>query len=158
MKSLKILAALTITSTALPPTAIARDLIRIDRLNAQEQVVELDVTPLGLVIDFGSQISSVKLTHKTNIFYQGMDGALCQGSSNCSGSVPTILFVQKIPEIEFKDEEPVSGGYSLLYVDTASGLYRFKFKPVNKNPEYTKVEIQEAISPLFTAPDGLSNE
>ena len=149
MKFLKILAALTITSTALTPTAIARDLIRIDRLNAQERVVELDVTPMGIAIDFGSPISSVVLSHKSNIVYRGMDGALCRRDSQCGGSAPTILFVRKIPKIDFKDEEPVSGGYSLLYVDTASGMYRFKFKPVNKNPEYTKVEIENSIAPLF---------
>ncbi len=154
MKPLNLLAPLTLTSLAFSSitcqTAIANDIIRIDQLNAQERVVELDVTPFGLAIDFGTQISSVTISHRSNIVYRGMDGTLCSGDSRCSGSPPTILFVRKIPKINFKDEQAVSGNYSFLYVDTASGMYRFKFKPVNKNPQYTKVEIENTVQPLFS--------
>ena len=154
MKPLNLLAPLTLTSLAISsinlPSAIASDIIRIDQLNAQERVVELDVTPFGLAIDFGTKISSVTISHRSNIVYRGMDGALCRGNSGCSSSAPTILFVRKIPKINFKDEEAVSGNYSFLYVDTASGMYRFKFKPINKNPQYTKVEIESTVKPLFS--------
>ncbi len=164
MKPLKLLVPLTLISLApltidchkaisqsLSFAETASDIIRIDQLNAQERLVELDVTPSGLIIDFGSQISSLKLTHKSNISYHGMDGVLCQGSNNnnCDGRIPTILFLEKIPRINFKDEEPLPGNYSFLYVDTASGMYRFKLKPVTKNPEYTKVEIENTVKPLF---------
>ena len=154
MKPLNLLAPLTLTSLAISSitcqTAIANDIIRIDQLNAQERVVELDVTPFGLAIDFGTKISSVTISHRSNIVYRGMDGALCRGNAGCSSSAPTILFVRKIPKINFKDEEAVSGNYSFLYVDTASGMYRFKFKPINKNPQYTKVEIGNSVKPLFS--------
>ena len=148
MKRLKLLAASVIASVVITPIALAKDIIRIDRLNAQERVVEIDVTPMGVVIDFGSPISSVVISHRSNIVYHGMDGTLCLESSRCrGGSPPTILFVRKIPKINFKDEEPMVGGYSLLYVDTESGMYRFQMKPVNQTPKYTKVEIQNSVTP-----------
>ncbi len=75
-----------------------------------------------------------------------MEASQCRG-----GSPPTILFVRKIPKINFKDEEPMVGGYSLLYVDTESGMYRFEIKPVNQTPKYTKVEIQNSVTPLLPA-------
>ena len=57
MKQLKILAASVIASVVITPMTWAKDIIRIDRLNAQERVVEIDVTPMGVVIDFGSPLS-----------------------------------------------------------------------------------------------------
>ncbi len=57
MKRLKLLAASVIASVVITPIALAKDIIRIDRLNAQERVVEIDVTPMGVVIDFGSPLS-----------------------------------------------------------------------------------------------------
>ena len=135
------------------PISLANDIIKIDRRNALERTTKLEVTPQGIVIDFGSPVSSVIISHRSKVVFTGVDGALCLSKASCSQeNPPTMLFVRKIPKIEFKDEEAMANGTSLLYVDTASGMYRFEFKPVSKNPTYTKVEInQQEIRPLISA-------
>ncbi len=150
MKILPFLTAFTI-SLCVNLLAKAGDIIKIDRLNAQSRTIQLDVTPMGLAIDLGSPISAVNISHKSQLVFSGMDGVLCPSKANCGEqNPPTILFVRKIPTIDFKDEEAMPNGTSLLFVDTESGMYRFEFKPVNKTPQYTKVEIQEeAVTPLL---------
>ena len=150
MKILPILTACTI-SLCISPLAVAGDIIKIDRSLAQSKTIQLEVTPMGLAIDLGSPISAVNISHKSQIVFSGMDGVLCLSKANCGEqNPPTILFVRKIPKIDFKDEEAMANGTSLLFVDTESGMYRFEFKPVNKTPQYTKVEIQEAVTPLLS--------
>ena len=150
MKILSILTACTI-SLCVSPLAKAGDIIKIDRLNARSRTIQLEVTPMGLALDLGSPISAVNISHKSNIVFSGMDGVLCLSKANCGEqNPPTILFVRKIPKIDFKDEEAMANGTSMLYVDTESGMYRFEFKPINKKPQYTKVEIeQEIVTPLL---------
>ena len=151
MKLINILIALTFSPVCFTSLAEASDIIKLDRHNALERTTQLDVTPIGLVIDFGTPISSTIISHKSNIVFSGVDGVLCIAKANCADeNPPTILFVRKTPRIDFKDEEAMPNGTSLLYVDTESGMYRFELKPVSKTPQYTKVEIeQEPLTPLL---------
>ncbi len=151
MKLVSVLIACTISLCGVSPLAVAGDIIKIDRSLAKEKTIQLEVTPMGLAIDLGSPISAVNISHKSQIVFSGLDGVLCLSKANCGEqNPPTILFVRKIPKIDFKDEEAMANGTSLLFVDTESGMYRFEFKPVNKEPQYTKVEIQEAVTPLLS--------
>ncbi len=151
MKLVSVLIACTISLCGVSPLAVAGDIIKIDRSLAKEKTIQLEVTPMGLAIDLGSPISAVNISHKSQIVFSGLDGVLCLSKANCGEqNPPTILFVRKIPKIDFKDEEAMANGTSMLFVDTESGMYRFEFKPVNKEPQYTKVEIQEAVTPLLS--------
>ena len=150
MKLLSILTSCAILSLCVSPIAKAGDIIRLDRSSALESATKLEVTPQGLVIDFGVLIGSTIISHKSNIVYSGVDGVLCTSKANCEDeNPPTILFVRKIPQVDFKDEEAMPNGTSMLYVDTEVGMYRFEFNPSSSIPKYTKVEIQEEI-PLLS--------
>lgn len=127
--------------------------LKVDREFALERAIAVDVTQMGIVIDFASQISAVNLSHMGQIVFQGFDGILCKIPSQCpANSAPTMLLVRKIPDIEFKTQLPSVDGTSMLFVNTTSGVYRFEFNPVSKKPKYTKVEIRDKpLPPLFNA-------
>ncbi len=147
---LKYLIASTIFPFCFATIALAGDLLSIERESALERTTEIEVTPQGVMIDFGSPISSVTISHKSEIVYRGEDGDLCSSRANCGdASPPTVLFVRKIPKIDFKDEEPMSDETSMLYVNTQAGRFRFELNPLNKKPQYTEIQIKEPLAPLF---------
>ena len=147
---LKHLIASTIFLVWFAPIALADDILPLVRENALERTTEIEVTPQGVMIDLKSPISSVNISHKSEIVYQGVDGDLCFSRSNCGDAPPpTILFVRKIPKIEFKDEEPMSDRTSMLYIKTQAGMFRFELNPLNKKPQYTEIQIKEPLTPLF---------
>jgi hypothetical protein len=126
----------------LPQSVKAGDTVTVPQDFARDRVLKLDVTPMGLVIDLNSEISSVQISHMRNVVYRGIDGVLCDVRSDCpDGPRPTTLFLRKIAPINFKDEEPSPDGTSLLFVTTERGLYRFQLKPVRKTPDYTQIQI-----------------
>ncbi len=127
--------------------------LKVDREFAKERLIKVDVTQMGIVIDFGSTISSVNLSHMGQIVFQGFDGVLCKTPSQCpANSAPTMLLVRKIPTIEFTTQLPSVDGTSMLFVNTDSGVYRIEFNPVSKKPKYTLVEIKDnPLPPLFNA-------
>lgn len=150
----KLTFALAVTSIWLGSTKVIKaETLKVDREFALEREIEVDVTQMGIVIDFGSTISSVNLSHMGQIVFQGFDGVLCKIPSQCpADSAPTMLLVRKIPDIEFKTQLPSVDGTSMLFVNTASGVYRLEFTPVSKKPRYTKVEIKDdPLPPLFNA-------
>ena len=150
----KLTFALAVTSIWLGSTKVIKaETLKVDREFALEREIEVDVTQMGIVIDFGSTISSVNLSHMGQIVFQGFDGVLCKIPSQCpADSAPTMLLVRKIPDIEFKTQLPSVDGISMLFVNTASGVYRLEFTPVSKKPRYTKVEIKDdPLPPLFNA-------
>ena len=122
------------------------DTITIDYNWATNRVIELDVTPMGVVLDFGnSPISAVDLSHLREIIFRGMDGVLCPPQAECpDGAPPTKLLLRKISPIPFENEKPSPDGTTMLYVSTASGIYRFQLQPVEKLNNYTKVNIETA--------------
>lgn len=134
--------------------AIAGDTITVPQDFALQRVIKVDVTQMGLVLDLGSPISSVNLSHMNDVIFTGMDGALCDAKTECPDSPrPTKLLIRKIPPIKFKDQLPSSDGTRMLFVSTESGLYRFWIKPVSASPDYTQVSIQsEFPSTGFPAP------
>ncbi|WP_052056101.1 hypothetical protein [Myxosarcina sp. GI1] len=135
----------------LPHGSLASETIAVDREFALKREIEIDVTPSGIVLQFNSPINAVNLSHLGEIVFQGVDGELCELSTSCTAeTAPTMLLLKKIPKIDFPDLEPTTDGTAMLYVDTASGLYRFELTPKSQKPEYTKVEINdEPMSPLF---------
>lgn len=132
---------------------IKAETLKVDRKFALEREIVVDVTQIGIVIDFGSTISSVNLSHMGQIIFQGFNGVLCKIPSQCpADSAPTMLLVRKIPDIEFKTQLPSVDGTAMLFVNTDSGVYRLSFNPVSKKPRYTMVEIREdPLPPLFNA-------
>ena len=132
---------------------VQAETLKVDRKFALEREIVVDVTQIGIVVDFGSTISSVNLSHMGQIIFQGFDGVLCKIPSQCpADSAPTMLLVRKIPDIEFKTQLPSVDGTAMLFVNTDSGVYRLEFKPVSKKPKYTKVEIKDdPLPPLFNA-------
>ncbi|MGB5633854.1 MAG: hypothetical protein WBM86_13900 [Waterburya sp.] len=132
---------------------VKAETLKVDRKFALLREIVVDVTQIGIVVDFGSTISSVNLSHMGQIIFQGFDGVLCKIPSQCpANSAPTMLLVRKIPDIEFKTQLPSVDGTAMLFVNTDSGVYRLEFKPVSKKPKYTKVEIKDdPLPPLFNA-------
>ena len=132
---------------------IKAETLKVDRKFALEREIVVDVTQIGIVVDFGSTISSVNLSHMGQIIFQGFDGVLCKIPSQCpANSAPTMLIVRKIPDIEFKTQLPSVDGTAMLFLNTDSGVYRLEFNPVSKKPRYTKVEIRDdPLPPLFNA-------
>ena len=150
IKLKQILIASTIFPFCFATIALAGDLLSVDRESALERTTEIEVTPQGVMIDLDSPISSVNISHKSEIVYQGVDGNLCFSRADCGDAPPpTILFVRKIPKIEFKDEEPMSDRTSMLYIKTQAGMFRFELNPLNKKPQYTEIQIKEPLAPLF---------
>lgn len=151
-KKLSILAAIAPIwlMTAKSTTA---ETLKVDRAFALEREIVVDVTQIGIVIDFNSVVSSVNLSHLGQIVFQGFDGVLCKVPSQCpADSAPTMLIVRKIPDIEFKTQLPSVDGTAMLFVNTDTGVYRLEFNPVSKKPRYTKVEIEDKpLPPLFKA-------
>ena len=150
MKITSALLGLTLAFPLMTP-AIAQGTNTIDTINigydwAINRVTELDVTSKGVVINFGnSPISAVDLIHLREITFRGMDGVLCPPQAECSdGSPPTKLLLKKIPPIPFENEKPSPDGTTMLYVSTASGIYRFRLRPVEKENSYTQVNIETA--------------
>lgn len=129
----------------------AAETLRVDREWALNRLIKVEVTQMGIVVDFGSPISAVNLSHMGQIVFQGFDGILCKIPSQCpANSAPTMLLLRKIPPIDFKNQQPSVDGSALLFVNTRSGVYRIEFQPVSKKPKYTKVEIiNEPLTPLF---------
>ena len=132
---------------------VKAETLKVDRKFALLREIVVDVTQIGIVVDFGSTISSVNLSHMGQIIFQGFDGVLCKIPSQCpADSAPTMLLVRKIPDIEFKTQLPSVDGTAMLFVNTDSGVYRLEFKPVSKKPKYTKVEIKDdPLPPLLNA-------
>jgi hypothetical protein len=93
----------------------------------------------------GSPISSVNLSHMSDVVFTGMNGVLCDAkTTECPDSPrPTKLLVRKIPPIKFKDQLPSKDGTRMLFVSTESGLYRFQLKPISASPDYTQVLIEQ---------------
>ena len=145
MKLFSVLLACAVSLPLIAPsTVLANETITVDQNFARERVVKLDVTPMGLVLDFGnSPISAVDLSHLREIIFRGMDGALCSAQAECpEGPRPTKLLLRKIPPIEFENEDPSPDRMAMLFVTTASGIYRFQLKPVEAQPQYTKINIE----------------
>jgi len=143
------LAACTVSLACLSVTpAMAKDTLTVPQEFALQRVIKVDVTPMGLVLDMGSPISSVNLSHLNDVIFTGMDGVLCDAkTTECpDSSRPTKLLVRRIPPIQFKDQLPSKDGTRMLFVSTESGLYRFRLKPISESPDYTKVEIQPEFS------------
>lgn len=138
------LAAVAVSlSFASPPSAQASDTIQVPQNYAKERVVKIDVTQMGLVLDLGSPISSVDLSHMSDVIFRGLDGALCDKSAECPDTPPpTKLFLRRIPPIKFKHVLPSPDGTRMLFVNTSAGLYRFQIKPVTGAPKYTSVKVQ----------------
>ena len=130
------------------PPALAKETITIDQKFARERVIKVEVTPMGLVLDFGnSSISSVDISHMKEIIFRGLDGVLCNPQADCSeGPPPTKLLLRKIKPIDFKDQEPSPDGTYMLFVLTDSGIYRFLLMPMSTLPKYTKIEIEADFS------------
>ena len=150
----KLALVLAATSVWLGSTKIVKaETLKVDREFALAREIEVDVTQMGIVIDFNSTISSVNLSHMGQIVFQGFDGVLCKIPSQCpANSAPTMLLVRKIPDIEFKTQLPSVDGTAMLFVNTDSGVYRLEFNPVSKKPKYTMVEIKnDPLPPLFNA-------
>lgn len=133
--------------------SVMAETLKVDRSFALERQIKVDVTQIGIIIDFNSVVSSVNLSHLGQIVFQGFDGVLCKMPSQCpKDSAPTMLIVRKIPDIEFKTQLPSVDGTAMLFVNTDTGVYRLEFNPVSKKPKYTKVEINDnPLPPLFKA-------
>ncbi len=134
--------------------AMAADTLNVPQAFALQRVIKVDVTQLGLVLDLGSPIDSVNLSHMNNVVFTGLDGVLCDAkTTECPDAPrPTKLLVRKIPPIKFKDQLPSSDGTRMLFVSTKQGVYRFRLKPVSGSPTYTKVLIQSEFPAGFPAP------
>lgn len=132
---------------------VKAETLKVDRSFALERAIKVDVTQMGIVVSFDSPISSVDLSHMGEIVFRGFDGVLCKSSAQCpKNSAPTMLIVRLIPEIEFKSQLPSVNGNAMLFVNTASGVYRLEFNPISTIPKYTKVEIEDKpLPPLFSA-------
>jgi len=125
-----------------PSAAMANETVQVPVDYARQRVVKLDVTQMGLVLDLGSPITSVNLSHMNNIVFTGLDGALCDATSACPDTqAPTKLLLRHIQPIGFKGQLPSTDGTRMLFVSTQSGVYRFQLKPVSKTPAYTLVQI-----------------
>ncbi len=127
----------------LSETAIADDTIEVDSTFAKKRVLEVKVTPMGLVVDVGQAISSVNLSHKRNFVFSGMDGMLCQSTARCpqNASPPTKLLLRRIKPINFKHETQTPNGKAMLFVTTRGGqVYRLELEPASGTPPYTKVK------------------
>lgn len=133
--------------------AVNAETLKVDRGFALERAIKVDVTQMGIVVDFDSPISSVNLSHMGKIVFQGFDGVLCKASTQCpKNSAPTMLLVRLIPEIKFDSQLPSVDGNAMLFVNTASGVYRVEFNPISRKPDYTMVEIKHnPLPPLFSA-------
>lgn len=128
----------------------SRDTIPVPQNYALERVIEVDVTPMGLVLDLGAPVKSATLSHMSDVVFVGLDGVLCDAKAECSEATrPTQLLLKQIPPISFKHQLPSSDGTRMFFVNTDSGLYRFQLKPSPKpstaKAPYTKVEIQSGI-------------
>ncbi len=132
--------------------AMAADTLNVPQEFALQREVKVDVTPMGLVLDLGSPIDSVNLSHMSNVVFTGMNGVLCDAKAQCPDAPrPTKLLVRKIPPIKFKDQLPSTDGTRMLFVSTKSGLYRFRLKPLNTSPNYTEVLIKSEFPSGFPA-------
>lgn len=131
-----------VSLVGLSSAALADDTYTVPQDFALQRVVELNVTPMGVVLDLGSSISAVNISHMRDIVFTGLDGALCSVEVDCSATQPTALLLRKIPPIDFDDREPSPDGTAMLFVNTDSGLYRFQLTPVSSQPDYTKVQIE----------------
>lgn len=126
----------------MPPSALANDTVQVPADYARQRVIKLDVTQMGLVLDLGSPITSVNLSHMSNIVFTGLDGALCDATAACPDTqAPTKLLLRHIQPIGFKGQLPSTDGTRMLFVSTQAGVYRFQLKPVSKTPAYTLVQI-----------------
>ncbi len=56
---------------------MAKDTLTVPQEFALQRVIKVDVTLMGLVLDMGSPISSVNLSHLNDVIFTGMDGVLC---------------------------------------------------------------------------------
>lgn len=143
------LPALAICTAALACAAtpvFAADTITVPQEFALQRVIEVDVTPMGLVIDLGAPVKSVNLSHLSDVVFVGLDGVLCDAKAECTEATrPTKLLLRRIPPITFKHQLPSSDGTRMLFVDTDSGLYRFQIKPSSATAPYTEVEIQSGF-------------
>lgn len=125
------------------PPAVAVDTITIPQEFAQQRVVNVKVTQMGLVLDLGSPVKSVNLSHLSDVVFIGLDGVLCDTRAECSESQPpTKLLLRRIPPIQFKQQLASPDGSRMLFVSTGSGLYRFRIHTESTPPDYTLVIIQ----------------
>lgn len=124
--------------------AIARDAIQVPQDYALKQEVEIEVTPIGLVLDIHSPITSAYLSHMSDVVFIGLDGVLCDPKAECPEDAPqpTTLLLRRIPPITFRNQLPSADGKRMLFITTKEGLhYRFRIKPAT-SPDYTLIEIQ----------------
>ena len=141
--------ALLVTGVVATPAMAqeSRDTILVPQKYALEREIEVDVTPNGLVLNLGAPVRSANLSHMNNVVFVGLDGVLCDSKTECSEAPrPTMLLLRQIPPIAFKDQLPSSDGTRMFFVNTDSGLYRFRLKPSAKPSKvkapYTEVKIQ----------------
>lgn len=137
------LAACAVSAMCLvPSSAVANETVQVPADYARQRVIKLDVTQMGLVLDLGSPITSVNLSHMSNLVFTGLDGALCDATAACPDTqAPTKLLLRHIQPISFKGQLPSTDGTRMLFVSTQAGVYRFQLKPVSKTPAYTLVQI-----------------
>jgi len=132
--------------------AMAAETLKVPQEFALQREIKVDVTQMGVVLDLGSPIDSVNLSHMSNVVFTGLDGVLCDAKAECPDAPrPTKLLLRKIPPIKFKDQLPSTDGTRMLFVATKAGVYRFRLKPLNASPKYTQVLIQSEFPSGFPA-------
>ena len=94
----RVLFTLAAVSISLATASMAAaETLRVDREWALNRLIKVEVTQMGIVVDFGSPISAVNLSHMGQIVFQGFDGILCKIPSQCpANSAPTMLLLRKI--------------------------------------------------------------
>lgn len=146
MKYLTQIATCTAVFALTAAPVLAEDTIKVPHAFALERVIEVNVTPKGLVLDLGAPVKSANLSHMSDVVFVGLDGVLCDAKAECTESTrPTMLLLRRIPAIPFKHQMPSADGTRMLFVLTDSGLYRFQIKPSSANAPYTEVEIQSGF-------------
>lgn len=131
----------------------ANETLVVDRKFALERHIDVKVTPSGVVLDVGAEVTSVKLPHLKNITVSGFNGCLGTAYNPCPENAvpPTKLFLQKNTPIDFPEQIENPGGETMLYVNTNENFtYRYRLIPTNDKPEHTLIEIVDnPIEPLF---------
>lgn len=121
--------------------AIADDTVEVPQSYALKRVIEVEVTPMGLVLNLNSPVTSANLSHMSDVVFTGLDGVLCVSTTQCTDAqAPTTLLLRRIPPLKFKNQLPSTDGTRMLFITTKEGLYRFRIKP-DTSPDYTLIEV-----------------
>jgi hypothetical protein len=133
-KILPSLAALVVTSVSFPIAAIAQNTIDTTWYPpdwGRVRVAQIRVSEQGVVLDFapsGTTIRSITPSHLSHFVFKPLDGTLCQNASQCSGSAPSKIYIQR-HFLRFSKDKTAPGGRTMLYVNTSKGFYRFELVP-----------------------------